>query len=88
MIPRVIEARHVGDHRVWLRFDDGLEGEIDLSDTLWGPVFEPLKSVDAFAKLYVEPEWHTLAWPNGADLAPESLYDRLKAALADKHAAE
>src|SRR5438105_4160910 len=70
MIPRVIEARHTVDYRVWLRFHDGLEGEIDLADVLWGPVFEPLKSVDEFAKLYVEPEWHTLAWPSGADLAP------------------
>ena len=88
MIPRVIEARHTADYRVWLRFYDGLEGEIDLVDVLWGPVFEPLKSVDKFAKLYVEPEWHTLAWPSGADLAPESLYDRLKVALAESQAAE
>jgi hypothetical protein len=88
MIPRVISAKHAGGYRVWMRFHDGLEGEVDLSDVLWGPVFEPLKSVDEFAKVYVEPEWHTLAWPNGADLAPESLYDRLKSALAGKHAAE
>ena len=81
MIPRVIEARHTAEHRVWLRFHDGLEGEIDLADEIWGPAFEPLKSVDGFAKLYVEPEWYTLAWPTGADLAPEFLYDALKAAL-------
>jgi hypothetical protein len=88
MIPRVTEARHTADYRVWLRFHDGLEGEIDLADVLWGPVFEPLKSVDEFSKLYIEPEWHTLAWPNGADLAPESLYGRLKVALAKNQAAE
>jgi Protein of unknown function (DUF2442) len=70
-----------------LRFD-GLEGEVNLADVLWGPVFEPLKSVDEFSKLYVDPEWHTLAWPGGADLAPESLYDRLEVALAKNHAAE
>jgi hypothetical protein len=88
MIPRVIEARHAGEYRVWLRFHDGLQGEINLADVLWGPIFEPLKSVDEFAKVYVEPEWHTLAWPNGADLAPESLYHRLKAVLAKSQAAE
>jgi Protein of unknown function (DUF2442) len=88
MIPRVMSARYAGEYRVWLRFDDGLEGEIDLADVLWGPVFEPLKSVEEFAKLYVEPEWHTLAWRNGADLAPESLHDRLRTALAKSRAAE
>ncbi len=51
MIPRVIEARHAGEYRVWLRFHDGLQGEINLADVLWGPLFEPLKSVDEFAKV-------------------------------------
>lgn len=88
MIPRVMEARHAGDYRVWLRFHDGLEGEIDLADVLWGPVFEPLKSVPEFAKLYVDAEWSTLVWPNGADLAPESLRKRLESALAKSQAAE
>ena len=69
MIPRVMEARHVGDYRVWLRFQDGLEGEVDLADVLWGPAFEPLKSVSEFSKVYVDPEWSTLVWPNGADFA-------------------
>jgi hypothetical protein len=40
---RVVEARHLGEHRVWLRFDDGLEGEAD-AGALRGPIFEPLKS--------------------------------------------
>ena len=53
-----------------------------------GTVFEPLKSVPEFAKLYVDPEWSTLVWPNGADLAPESLHKRLKSALAKSQAAE
>ena len=58
------------------------------TDVLWGPVFEPLKSVPEFAKLYVDPEWSTLVWPNGADLAPESLHKRLKSALVKSQAAE
>jgi len=59
-----------------------------LADVLWGPVFEPLQSVPEFAKLCVDPEWSTLVWPNGADLAPESLHKRLKSALAKSQAAE
>ena len=77
-IPRVIAARHAGDYRVWLRFHDGLSGEIDLQDILWGPMFEPLRDVEAFSKLTVDSELETLAWPNGADLAPEALYERLR----------
>jgi hypothetical protein len=61
-----------------LRFADGLTGEIDLSEVMWGPVFEPLKDVAEFAKLSADPELETLVWENGADLAPESLYDRVK----------
>lgn len=77
-IPRVIDVRHAGGYRVWLRFADGLTGEIDLSEVMWGPVFEPLKDVAEFAKLSADPELETLVWENGADLAPESLYDRVK----------
>ena len=88
MIPQVLDARHAGDYRVWLRFADGLSGEIDLECELWGPAFEPLKDISEFAKLCADPECRTLVWPNGADLAPEFLYDELKAALAARHAAE
>jgi hypothetical protein len=86
MMPRVVEARHSGDYRVWLRFDDGLSGEIDLGSELWGPVFEPLKDVAEFAKVRFDPEADTIVWPNGADLAPEFLYDQLKAALTPSSA--
>ena len=82
MMPRVIDARHAGGYRVWLRFDEGLSGEIDLEKELWGPVFEPLKDVAEFAKVRFDPEADTIVWPNGADLAPEFLYDELKTALA------
>jgi sugar phosphate isomerase/epimerase len=78
MIPNVIEARHVKDYRVWLRFQDGTEGEIDLKNELWGEVFEALKDINFFQKLRVDPELHTIVWPNGADLAPEFLYRQLR----------
>ena len=88
MMPRVMDARHAGAYRIWLRFDDGLSGEIDLEDELWGTVFEPLKDVAEFARLRADRELETVVWPNGADFAPEFLYDRLKAALAARDAAE
>lgn len=74
---RVADARLVRDFVVWVRFTDGTQGEVDLSDELEGPIFEPLKDPRVFAQLRVHPELHTLVWPNGADLAPEFLYQQV-----------
>src|ERR1043166_1585377 len=70
----IVEARHVGGYVVWLRFSDGKSGEVDLSRELHGPVFEPLRDLSAFKRFRLDPEFHTLVWPNGADLAPELLH--------------
>ncbi|MFB3910064.1 MAG: DUF2442 domain-containing protein [Candidatus Eisenbacteria bacterium] len=72
----VIEARYVDGYRIWLRFRDGTEGIVDLERHLWGPVFEPLKDVEYFRNFSVD---LTLTWPNGADIAPETLYDEAAA---------
>lgn len=66
----------VGPRFVWVRFDDGSEGEIDLSNDLDGPDFEPLKDPQVFAALQVHPELHTIVWPNRPDLAPEFLFEQ------------
>ena len=74
----VIEARHVGGFVVWLRFRDGMAGEIDLSSELTGPVFEPLNDSAVCRQFQIHPEFRTLVWPNGADLAPEFLHDNVR----------
>jgi hypothetical protein len=76
MIPRLIEAHHVRDYVIRLRFQDGAEGEVDLEPRLYGEVFEPLKVPEYFIRFRVDPELHTLTWPNGADFAPEFLYQK------------
>ena len=68
-------APHISDFVLWVAFDDGPDGRIDLRDALKGPVFEPLKDVAVFSKVTVDPELATVVWPNGADLAPEFLKD-------------
>lgn len=73
MYYNVIEAKHLRGYTIWLKFEDGSEGEIDLSGELWGPVFEPLRDPEYFSKFTIA-EYGTIAWPNGADLAPEFLY--------------
>lgn len=72
----VIEARYVSGYTIWLRFEDRTEGEIDLSEELEGPIFEPLRDQTYFARLRVNSDTGTVEWPNGADFAPEFLYER------------
>ena len=77
MLLDVIEANYVRDYVVRVKFEDGSEGEIDLSDELYGPVFEPLRDVTYFRQVRLDPELGTIVWPNGADLAPEFLYEKI-----------
>lgn len=74
---RIVEAEYVGDYKIWLRFDDGVAGEVDLADDLTGPVFQPLRNPLSFRAFRLHPELRTLVWPNGADFAPEFLRDKL-----------
>lgn len=77
MLTRIATARYLGGHSVWLRFSDGLEGTINLSQELAGEIFEPLRDEAFFAQVELHPELHTLVWPNGADFAPEFLREKL-----------
>lgn len=79
MTPRVIAARHKSDYVLWLRFTDGTEGEVDLREELWGPIFEPLLDSGYFCRFIVHPELHTVVWENGADFSPEFLYRQIRA---------
>jgi hypothetical protein len=72
MFLHVTKARHIADHRVEVSFNDGTGAELDLSNSLDGPIFEPLRDVEYFRAFSII--GHTLAWPNGADFAPEYLH--------------
>ena len=72
--PKLIEATYVDDYRIHVIFDDGTEGELDMENELWGPVFEPLKDKNIFRMFRIDNELRTIVWPSGADLAPEYLY--------------
>lgn len=75
----VVHGKVLPGFRLFLLFDDGTEGELDLSAHLSGPIFEPLKDERYFAQGRVDHELGTVVWPNGADFAPEFLYDELRA---------
>lgn len=78
----VTEVRYVRDYTLWLRFQDGTSGEVDVSPSFRGPVFEPLRDTEFFRQVRVDPELGTVVWPNGADVAPETLYERLQVAVS------
>lgn len=75
---RVVHAQHVHDFVLCLKFSDGAEGELDLRAELDGPIFEPLKNIEFFKQFRIDPDLHTLVWPNGADFAPEFLHASIR----------
>ncbi len=75
---RILEASYLRDYAIWLRFSDGVEGEVDLADELDGEVFEPLRNQEVFRSFVLHPELHTIVWPTGADFAPEFLHERVR----------
>jgi hypothetical protein len=64
----------IGAYRLRLTFEDGTVGDVDFSDRDWRGVFEPLRDPSYFARVAVDPDAGTIAWPNGLDMAPEPLY--------------
>jgi len=63
---------------LYVEFDDGVRGEYDMADRLNGPVFVPLRDPAYFAQVRLA-EWGAPVWPNGVDIAPDALHDRLRA---------
>jgi hypothetical protein len=75
MLKDVVEVRALGGYRVHLRFEDGVQGELDLGRLIrFRGVFAALEDEHEFARVRVDPELGTIAWPNGADLDPDVLY--------------
>ena len=63
----IISAEYAGGCRLRVCFSNGDEGTVDLTDSLWGPVFEPLRDPAAFERFEVSPVLHTVRWENDAD---------------------
>ena len=75
MFLHVKRVNHLEGYRLRILFSNGVVKDVDLSGELHGEVFEPLKDLEFFKRVSVNPETETIEWPNGADFAPEFLYD-------------
>lgn len=74
MIIHVTSVSVVGPHSLELRFDDGASKRVNLRPELYGPMFEPLRDPGYFALARLDLDSRTVSWPNGADFAPDFLY--------------
>src|SRR5947208_5146089 len=74
-IHRVVSFEHVAPFTLRVSFDDGTAQVIDFSPVLEGQLYAPLRDPSLFAQVRLDPEAHTLVWPNGADLDPATLHD-------------
>lgn len=78
MLKDIVEVQPMQDYRIRLRFEDGVEGEVDIAEMVrFEGVFAPLRDRTEFLKVRVDPELGTICWPNGADLDPDVLYAKV-----------
>jgi hypothetical protein len=82
-LPSVIRAKYDSGFKIDLTFNDNVQGTVDFQRWLEGPVFEPLRDRNYFQRFFIE--GGTVAWPNGADIAPETLYEAVKRLPAAQH---
>ncbi len=75
MFLHVVQVTYIDKHKLELQFNNGIHKEIDLSSELDGEIFQPLKDNNYFKKVYLNKDTGTVEWPNGADFAPEFLYE-------------
>jgi hypothetical protein len=86
MLKDVVEVRPLGGYRVHIRFEDGVQGELDLGRLIrFRGVFAGLRDEQEFARVRVDPELGTIAWPNGADLDPDVLYAEVTGTPIEEH---
>ena len=74
---RIVEVKPLAKFKIWVRFQDGTQGWVDVSDLAGKGIFSKWKEPGFFETVFIDKESHTVAWPGGIDLAPESLYEEV-----------
>jgi len=71
----VKDVRYISDYKLKLTFEDNIVGVVDLKPHLSGEIFEPLKNIDYFKSVKINPDIDTIVWMNEADFSPDFLYE-------------
>lgn len=74
---KIVSCKPLSNYRIWIRFDDGLEGKVDLKHLLGKGVFEAWESIEFFEQVYIDPITHTLTWNEDIDLDPYVLREQI-----------
>lgn len=74
---RIVEVKPLENYRVWIKFSDGIEGTVDLSELVGKGVFSVWEDVNFFNSVFIDQESHTIAWKGGIDLCPDNLYAKV-----------
>lgn len=74
MTPKIKKIQYKGEYTYHVLFEDDRKGNINFKPFLWGEVFQPLKDEKLFRKAFIDNTSGTITWPNGVDIAPETLY--------------
>jgi hypothetical protein len=75
MLKDIVAVKPLADYQLWLRFEDGAEGVVDVSQLIqFSGIFAPLQDLATFAQVQIHAELGTIIWQNGADLDPDVLY--------------
>ena len=75
---QIVHVEPLKNYRLRIRFSDGLEGVVDLSNLVGKGVFSSWKNPKEFAKVSIDPDCYTVRWPGDLDLAPDALYEDLR----------
>ena len=75
IVYKIVDFDVIRPYMIHVKFDDGVESTVDLEGVLEGEVYSPLKDPRLFERVELDPEIHTLVWPNGADFDPETLHE-------------
>ena len=75
MFLHVEKLEYLEAYKLRLTFNSQVTQDIDLSTEIYGEIFEPLNDIEYFQQVFLNPETKTIEWPNGADFAPEFLYE-------------
>ena len=71
----VTDVKYLDGYRLRVSFDDNVTKIVDLAPELWGEIYEPLKDVEFFKRVSINPDFKVLCWPNEADFATDAIYD-------------